>query len=189
MLYTIGYSTAANDVIVSAQGTMNGVASTGQIALSVDSPFLLVQQSVAGPTAAGTCSPDFSAGNNGWVLTYTWMMKSKFKQAIQGQAFNESFANVQQFQTTNLSYIANGAQNPAGKSTFTDHYCNTSPVSTPPTQVPQRPIGTNAVDSAMQVYSVGSATVGSGVPVQSQTLTRYTDHMTVTNIVSPVRSQ
>jgi hypothetical protein len=64
---------------------------------------------------------------------------------------------------------------------FQDDYCyaNNS-IGVPPPQVPQTPLGNNEIDSATQTYRLGSATVGNGVPVKTQSLSRYTDHITLT---------
>jgi hypothetical protein len=71
---------------------------------------------------------------------------------------------------------------------MTPHFANQA-AARPPTMVPQTPLGNNLVDYVTRFYNVGSAQVGSGVTVQTQTLSRYTDHPTVTKIVSPVRNQ
>lgn len=64
---------------------------------------------------------------------------------------------------------------------LSDRYLNLNPHPTNP----QTPLGTTKVDHATQEWRMGSTTVGQGVKVQTNTLQRFTDHGTHTNIVSP----
>jgi hypothetical protein len=113
-------------------------------------------------------------------------MYDQFNNLLSGMSVNEQFSNINEVEPQwGWSFPPNGTQNAAGKVTFTDEYCETNSPAMPPPQQGQP--STREIDSATQTYSLGSATVGQGVPVQTQTLTRYVDHPTVTNIVSPVQ--
>jgi len=189
-LYSISYSTKKDDVTVQVTDSGGGGAS---IKLSIDSPFKLSGGIMTPLEAVGNCgSPGVppGAGNAGCYEQYQWQVKSYLNRNISGQYTNESFANIQQvYPGDNLSFTANGWPGVAGASQFVDTYCYANQtVGIPPARPPQHPLGNVMIDFATQTYSIGSMAIGGGIPVQSQTLTRYQDHPTVTNIVSPVRS-
>lgn len=187
-LYSISFGTQLLDVTVSVSwGNGNSV----QTSLTIDSPYSLAQQNVIGPGAVSACAPNFPAGGTGWHTQYTWLILSKFGKSIAGQNVNENFDNPQDAQPNNWGgFNPNGSAGVANSTTFKDDYCLVGIGGVNPnTQAPQNPLGANLVDSVTQIYSIGSTTVGSGVPVQDQTLSRYVDHPALTNIVSPVRGQ
>jgi hypothetical protein len=144
--------------------------------MTVNSPYKLTSVNVVPVYAVANCPTPPQAPSTvnpiGWYSTYTWAMISKFNVQIQGQAFNENFTNVQNYNNTNWSFTANGSQGGAGAYQFTDYYCfaDQAPLVRPNTTVPQNPLTTSVVDSATQTYSIGTNTVGGGVPVQTQTL-------------------
>jgi hypothetical protein len=156
------------------------------LALGVDTPYQLKLILTTGPTAVADCSVHAN-GNALWWSHYKWWEFSFFGVQMPGISMNENFDNVRQYQTTNWSYTPNGQDGVPGVSMFSDNYCFANQlVAKPLPMTPQNPLGNNKVDSTTQSYKVGSSTVGQGVTVQTQTLTRYVDHPTVTDIVSPI---
>jgi hypothetical protein len=189
ILYSVSYSTALLDVAIQVAWTNSGQTVTQTINLTVDSPYRLALVGTIAPEGVDDCSM-LGPGTNGWHSAYTWQMLSKFGQIIYGQSINENFANPQDAQQTNLTFSPNGSPGQNMVSTFTDNYCYANQIAgVPKPTVPQSPLGANLIDSATQYYSVGSTDVGSGVEVQSQLLSRYVDHASISNIISPVRSQ
>jgi hypothetical protein len=112
-------------------------------------------------------------------------MLSYFGNALFGMNLNESFAQVNIAQSPGYGYMAVGTNGIALQANFTDSYCAAfnpfPPITTLP---PQTPLLTDVVDSSIQTYSLGSTIIGGGVPVQTQMLTRYRDHITVTPLTS-----
>jgi hypothetical protein len=185
IIYSIGYSTSANDVTIELSWTPSGgsvVNST--LSLDVDSPYQLTLVSTSGPTGVITCPPATGSNPIGWWVKYTWNMVSFFGQNMAGISINENFDNEINYQTNNWGdFVPNGSAGVSGVSTFSDNYCFANQTAAkPPTTPPQNPLTASPVDSATQSYNVGSNIVGDGFLVQSQTLSRYVDHATVTNI-------
>lgn len=192
-IYSVGFSTSQNDVTIQLVWTPSGGSPiTRTLALSVDSPYQLTLDVMTGPTAVADCNlPTPDPGNVGWWSHYRWRIFSFFGIQMPGISVNENFDNEADYQPeTYWTFDANGGPGKTGVSTFTDDYCKAfNPIVSPEPTQPQNPLGQNKVDSATQFYNIGSSTVGDGVTVQTQTLTRYVDHSTLTNIVSPVRSR
>jgi hypothetical protein len=110
-------------------------------------------------------------------------MQSFFGRPLFGMNLNEAFSNITVYQQPGYPYQPNGTNGNSLKSTFTDTYCASfNPDGSITTEPPQNPLTTNAVDAATQTYRLGSTTIGTGTAVQTQLLTRYRDHITVTNI-------
>jgi hypothetical protein len=187
-LYGYGPSASLSDQSIKVVWTSaGGDSETTSAAFTVYAPYKLISTGITGPLAVSACAPTYAAGNIGWHSIYYWQMFDQFGHALTGMSLNENFSNIVQYQSTNLTYNPNGSPGVAGQSTFHDDYCYANnTVGKPPPEPPQNPLTTNKIDSATQTYKLGSGTVGSGVSVQTQTLTRYVDHPTVTNIVSPV---
>jgi hypothetical protein len=84
------------------------------------------------------------------------------------------------------SSVAKAVVPPDG--TFFDEICVTdnSNQRSPHPVSPQNPLGSNAVNETRQTWFVGSTQPGLGVPVQNDSLRRYTDHGIHVDIVSPV---
>lgn len=180
-LYSTGYSTDLFDITVTAS-TPNGNLSYN---LMVDSPFRLAAIGHTQPQAVDDCAIIGGRpvrGNNGWLAVYRWQMISKFGQHVWGQSVNESFSNEVAAQPKQFWFFSpNSSPGVAMVDTFTDTYCNANQIlPVPRPTVPQVPLGTNLVDSATQTYKVGSEVIGAGIVVQTQTLSRYVDHPTVT---------
>lgn len=189
-VYGRGFSTSLKDETITLQWTPSGgVPTTSSLAFTVDSPYDLSSLGSTGPDAVSTCDPTYTPGNIGWHSRYNWQMLSRFGTPLLGASLNENFDTLVDYQPNNYSFTPNGfAGNPTSNS-FHDDYCFANNIAArPPTEIPQNPLTNNLVDSATQYYNVGSSSVGSGVTVQSQTLSRYVDHPTVTNVRSPVRS-
>ena len=188
-VYGLSGSSSALDQTLSLAWTPAGQSQSlsANDTFNVDVPYKLVQFAMSGPDAVANCSPNFDPGEVGWHSQYDWQMMDNFGHALTGMSFNESFTDIVQYQSTNLSFVPNGGPGMYNASRFNDDYCYANgTVGVPKPQVPQNPLGNNKIDSATQTYRLGSATVGSGMKVQTQTLTRYVDHPTLTNIVSPV---
>lgn len=187
-VYSIGYSQSPNDTSIQLSWTPSGGwAINSSLALGVDSPYLLTMDYTTGPTAVADCSVH-AAGNIGWWSHYRWRMFSTFGVQTPGLAVNENFTLIQNPQPNNWPFTPNGSSGIAGVSTFNDDFCFANQIAaTPPTEAPQNPLTTNPIDSATQTYSIGSANVGAGLPVQTQILTRYVDHPTLTSVTTPVR--
>ena len=110
-------------------------------------------------------------------------MLSFFGNILLGMNVNEQFTNIVVSQAPGYGYSPNASAGVSGVYTFTDSYCAAfNPDGSITTMPPQNPLLTDVVDSATQTYRLGSTTIGSGTSVQTQTLTRYRDHITVTNI-------
>jgi hypothetical protein len=187
-VYSIGFSQSLNDVTIS--GTWSPGTGAAPVSLSVttsvDSPYELGLVAVTPPTAVSAC--DGTPGNLGWRSTYMYSMVSFFGAPLPGMSLNEAFANIADAQPNNWSFTPNGSPGIPTVSRFIDTYCLANQIAAkPPSMPPQSPLGTSLVDSATQYYSLGSATIGSGVPVQTQQLFRYLDHAIVGNIITPVR--
>lgn len=182
-VYAAGASKSLHDLTITLKWTPSGGSPIpATFVTQVDSPYSASFVSQTPLTGAQTCTP-FVAGNNGWYTTYTWQMLSFFGNPLFGMNLNETFTNIVVSQQPGYGYTANGANGVSGKSTFTDAYCAAfNPDGAITTKPPQNPLLTDVVDSATQTYRLGSTTLGSGTIVQTQTLTRYRDHITVTNI-------
>jgi hypothetical protein len=110
-------------------------------------------------------------------------MLSYFGSPLFGMDLNEQFTGITIYQSPGYGYKANGTPGASGVANFTDTYCAAlNPDGSITTMPPQNPLLTDAVDSATQTYRLGSTSIGSGTSVQTQTLTRFRDHITVTNI-------
>jgi hypothetical protein len=182
-VYAAGPSKNINDLTITLNWTPSGGSPlTSTTTASVDSPYSLslVAQTPLG--GAQTCNP-LATGSLGWYTQYKWQMNSYFRNPLLGMSLNENFTNISISIRPGYGYTANGTAGLSGIATFTDTYCasfsNDGAITTKP---PQNPLLSTVVDSATQTYRLGSTAVGSGTAVQTQTLTRYTDHITVTNI-------
>ncbi len=188
-VYGAGFSTSLGDETLSLSVDTGGATLTASKSFTVDSPYKLSSAGATGPDAVGDCAPSYPPGNIGWHSRYNWQMLSRFSTALSGMSLNENFTNVQDYQANNLGFTPNGSPGISGVSTFHDDYCLANQIAArPPSKPPQSPLTTAPVDSATQFYNLGSNVVGEGVNVQTQTLTRYQDHATVTSVVSPVRN-
>jgi hypothetical protein len=176
------------DVIIQLSWTPSGASApvypASTLAFDVDFPYNLTPYSSSGPTAVANCAPSYALGTVGWWNQFQWQMYSFFGVPLIGMSFNENFDNEESYQFNNWpEFIPNGVTGVYGISILTDNYCFANQDgANPPTEPPQSPLTTSPVDSATQFYNLGSATVGGGVTVQTQTLTRYVDHATVTAI-------
>jgi hypothetical protein len=187
------YSTQANDVTVQLQFTPSGGSQlTATYSLSIDSPYKLVLNGFAttgaqqGPNPCIIPTPNPN-GTDGYQTLYRYSMKSFFGAQITFEDANETFAKQAD------TYIGNNwpayTVTPTFTATgdFTDQICAVGPTANPPTRPPQSPLGSVGIDYGSQFYFVGSLSEGSGVQVQSDTLTRYQDHGALAPITSPVR--
>lgn len=115
-------------------------------------------------------------------------MVSAFGALITNQYINESFpqAKINDYPgNTWGAYVAASLLTVSGA--FVDAICRTGSPSPPPIYVaPPGALGTTLIDHANQLWFVGSATIGQGVQVQSDTIQRYQDHGAHTNVLSPV---
>jgi hypothetical protein len=190
-VYSIGFSTTANDVTVQLSWTpQGGSAVTSSLNLSVDSPYKLASTGSTSDQSASNCNVPASPGSHGWQSLVPYKMLSFFGATITNMYINEAFASW-----TDV-YIGNNWAPPGAcgdgdcilstSGTFVDNLCAVSQ-GTPPSLPPQSPLSTVQIDYASQIWFVGSATSGAGVEVQTNTLTRYQDHGRHSNVVSPVR--
>jgi hypothetical protein len=182
-IYAAGPSKNIDDLTITLNWTPSGGSPlTSTTTASVDSPYslsLIAQTPLGG---AQTCNP-LATGSLGWYTKYTWQMNSYFRNPLLGMSVNENFTNISISIQPGYGYTANGTAGLSGIATFTDTYCASfSDDGAITTKPPQNPPLSTVVDSATQTYRLGSTAVESGTVVQTQTLTRYPDHITVTNI-------
>jgi hypothetical protein len=187
------YSTSANDVTVQLQFTPSGGSqmTAPAYSFSIDSPYKLILNGA--PTTTGAAQGTFSCdiptpnpnGTDGYQTLYRYSILSFFGVLISFQNMNETFSKQADIYIGNNwpAYLVQPAFTSTGN--LTESICAVGPTLNPPTKPPHG--GNVGIDYGSQVYFVGSPTEGSGVEVQSDTLTRYQDHGTITNITSPVR--
>lgn len=133
--------------------------------------------------------PDYYAwgGTDGYETDIYYQTRDRCGYALQSIAINEQFPAGWQNAIPNnwLKPSAGGSRGYAGqtyngvpyvwfdRAKFTVAACQSQPCNPVPTTYQG---GNTLVDSALQIWYAGSATVGGGVPVQSNIAQRYTDH-------------
>lgn len=185
-VYSIGYSTSANDVTIQLTWTPSGgSANASTLYFQVDSPYKLVAGAITNSGASGSTCNNPPPGTAGFQSKVNYTILSFFGVQLSNIGVNETFGDQGDDYIGNNwpPYTAGGTTATTG---FFDNICAINQT-VPPSLPPQSPLSSTKIDHGSQAWFVGSVNSGSGVEVQSDTLQRYQDHGSQLSIVSPTR--
>jgi hypothetical protein len=129
-----------------------------------------------------------TSGTTGYKSTLTYQMRSFTGLVIANEYVNEFFPGDPVNDISNNWTWPEPSAILSASGTFTDVICVSVTTFQPQPMQPASPLGTAAVSHRAQLWYVGTPTASqNGVQVQSDTLQRYQDHGTHTNVNSPVR--
>jgi hypothetical protein len=181
------YSRQANDVTVQLQYTPPGATQplTANWNLSIDTPYTLVSNgTISNRGVTQNCTLSAPNGTDGFQTLIPYRIRSFFGVDVTNVYIVEGFhGSSVVFPNNDWPFPAAGsALLSAG--TFVDNICVVN-ATTPPSLPPQTPLSSVQVDTLFQDWYVGGNNIAAGVRVQSDSLNRFQDHGTHTDIVSP----
>ena len=188
-IYSIGYSTATNDVTVQVTWTPpEGSPVPATLNLTIDSPYSLASAGATINKAVGGSCPNPQTGSTGYQSLPVYTIKSFTGVYISNIGINEVLGSlVSDYAGNNWPAGAEGSQINPGQ--FYDNICVIvpAPTYTPPSSVPQSPLSSTKIYHRSQAWYAGYTANGEGVSVQNDTLQLFIDHGVNTGITSPTR--
>jgi hypothetical protein len=190
-------STTNNDIIVTLTYTAPGGSALppATYSFAVDAPYQLAPFNQPGFGTVAHLSVDSCGGDtwpppqgpNGYASGIFYQIMSRLGAVISNIGINEAFGGTRVLQQNNWpAPSAKAGVSPDGR--FFDKICVSTRTNSfnPQPLAPRSPLGSDAVDETRQTWFVGGTQSGLGVPVQNDSLKRFTDHGIHAEIVSPV---